>query len=273
MTVLYSGCSFTAGVGWGSGWIDEKGQQCFNDCKHSKHLWVNLLHNRLFFDTPLDNIATGGNSNLRIFQTTATALLTSKYSHAFVQWTSPMRYEWSAGLETWNTTIRSCAGSKQRTINLHNNVSYPGYYVQECFDRFILLEHEHYRLVQLIEYINILNRIAELTNTHIYFINGICKWDKDFFTRLDPSVPSDTTAYTQELIDLENRNDKDYKILYNKMHNEYQKAGTILEDKWLNLYESMDNNIIDRNNDKSHAGIQSNKNFTSTFLQALKTKS
>ena len=57
------------------------------------------------------------------------------------------------------------------------------------------------------------------------------------------------------------------------MHNEYQKAGTILEDKWLNLYESMDNNIIDRNNDKSHAGIQSNKNFTSTFLQALKTKS
>ncbi len=273
MTVLYSGCSFTAGVGFCDEWINEEGQRGFGDCKHSNHLWVNLLHNQLFFGQPLDNIATGGNSNLRIFQTTASALLKNRYSHAFVQWTSPMRHEWSPGLETWDTTRRSCAGGKERSINLHNNVSYPGDYVQDCFDRFILLEHEHYRLVQLIEYINILTCIAELTNTNISFINGLCNWDKNFFKKVEYEVPKETTPYTQDLLDLETRNDKDYKILYNKMHDEYQKAGTIREDKWLNLYNSMESNKIDTNKDNKHPGIKTNKLLTTIFVQALNTTS
>ena len=274
MTVLYAGCSFTAGVGWGtSETVDDNGTVYFNDCKDSEHLWVNQLHSRLFGKESLENIATGGHSNLRIFQTSAKCMLEQQYSHAFVQWTTPMRHEWSIGLETWDTLLRSCAGSAQRTINLHNNITYPGKYIQERFDKFILLEHEHYRLTQLLEYVSILNNIARLTNTNIYFINGLCKWDKNFFTKVQYKVPSETTGYTQELLDLPNRDDDEYKILYDQIHTDYEQAGTILEDRWLNLYNSMESNKIDTNKDNSHLGIKSNKHVTATFIQALNTKS
>ena len=274
MTVLYAGCSFTAGNGWDSGSTGPDGIVYFTDCKDNKNLWVNLLHNQLFGNEPLANIATGGQSNLRIFQTVAKCMLTQKYTHAFVQWTTPMRHEWSIGLESWGNTLQhSILGSKSITVNLHNNLTYPGDYIQDRFDRFFSLEHEHYRIVQLLEYVSILNSIAELTNTSIYFINGLCKWDKNFFTKVEYQVPSETTAHTQELIDLPNRDDKEYKILYNQIHNQYKEAGTILEDRWLNLYDSMEQNKIDTNNDNSHPGIQSNQNFTTTFLQAIKSKS
>ena len=273
MNILLSGCSFSAGTGLTKPFVNEFGVPQYNECKDSKDLWINQLHRKYYPDSKLDNISRGGNSNLRIFQMATTALLSKNYKVAFIQWTSFMRHEWSIGFETWNTTFRSTLGSKTgRSINLHNNVSYDNKLIQNKFDKFFILEHQHYRIVQIIEYMNILCKIARLTGTELYFINGLCWWDQDYFIKINYTLPSDTTEFTQELLDLPNHSDDEFAELYNKMHNEYIFAGGIHEDKWLNLYNSMYDNRIDRGTDGNHPGTSSNAQYTLNFIQALDSK-
>ena len=112
MKVLLSGCSFSAGVGLSDTLVNNNTQ--YAECKDSPHLWINLMYDNV------DNIARGGNSNLRIFQMATTALLEKSYDIALIQWTSFMRHEWSAGFETWDTTVRSILGSTSKSVNLHN---------------------------------------------------------------------------------------------------------------------------------------------------------
>lgn len=273
MNILLSGCSHSAGNGLTKLFVNEFGESWYNECKDSNDLWINQLHRKYYPDYNLDNISRGGNSNLRIFQMATTALLSKNYKVAFIQFTSFMRHEWALGFETWDTTCRTILGSTRgRSINLHNNVSYDYKVIQNKFDNFFILEHAHYHIVQIIEYINILCKVAELTGTELYFINGLCWWDQDFFTKINYKHPSDTTKYTQELLDLPNHSDEEYKQLYTKMHREYEIAGGIHEDQWLNLYNPMNSNRVDLAFDGAHPGILSNAQYTLNFIEALDKK-
>ena len=260
MKVLLSGCSFSAGVGLSKTLVNNDTQ--YAECKDSANLWINLMYDNV------DNIARGGNSNLRIFQMATTALLEKSYDIALIQWTSFMRHEWSAGFETWDTTVRSILGSTSKSVNLHNqNLSSD--YIQDRVDNFFVLEHAHYRIVQLLEYMNILCRIAKITKTEIFFINGLCWWDNNFFEKIDYKLPSETTKYTQELLDLPNHSDDEYAKLYAQMHSDYTFAGGIHKSRWLNLYDSMQSNIIDKAYDDAHAGIETNKLYAQKYLTEI----
>tara|TARA_Y100000992_G_scaffold214083_1_gene147591 strand:+ start:362 stop:1162 length:801 start_codon:yes stop_codon:yes gene_type:complete len=262
MTVLVSGCSLSTGVG-----LTEAVDGDYPDCKHSPDLWVNQMFN------DVDNIAIGGNTNLRIFQMAASAMLNKHYDLALVQWTSLMRYEWSPGIETWDTTVRSILGSPPRSISLHSGVTLAPDYIQKRFDQFFVMEHAHYRIVQILEYINILCGIAKITKTEIFFVNGLCWWDNNFFDKINYKLPSETTKYTQELLDLPNHSDKEYAKLYAQMHSDYEVAGGIHADRWLNLYDSIHTNRIDRGTDGQHPGVETNKLYAKKFLTKLKNHS
>ena len=262
MTVLLSGCSFSAGVGLVEPFIDEFGVENYPECKDNPDLWINLMYD------DVDNISVGGNSNLRIFQMATTALLEKHYDVALIQWTSFMRHEWHAGFETWDTTMRSKIGGISKSINLHTH-TLEGSYIQDCVDKFFILEHAHYRIIQLLEYMNILCRIAKMTQTEIFFINGLCWWDNNFFNKIHYNYPNETTKYTQNLLDLENHSDDEYAKLYTKMHNDYRVAGGIHENKWLNLYDPMNRKRVDRGLDGIHPGIKTNKLYASQFLTKL----
>ena len=266
MNVLLSGCSFSTGVGLSKPVVDSFGDKLYPECKDSPHLWVNQL-----FDN-VENISQGGNSNLRIFQMATTAMLKKNYDVALIQWTSFMRHEWSAGFETWHTTVRSILGSRSKSVNLHNH-TLSSKEIQDKVDDFFILEHAHYRIVQLLEYMNILYQIAKITKTEIFFINGLCWWDNNFFDKIDYKLPSDTTIYTQELLDLPNHSDEEYAKLYAKMHSDYEVAGGVHENKWLNLYDSMHSNRIDRGTDGSHPGVSANKKYADSFKKILDNKS
>jgi len=269
MNILLSGCSFSDGTGLSKPCVDEFGVLQYKECKDSKDLWINQLHRECYPDFKLDNISRSGNNNLRIFQMATTALLENNYDIALIQWTSFMRHEWNAGFETWDTTVRSILGSSSsRNVNLHNK-TLSSSYIQDRVDNFFILEHAHYRIVQLLEYMNILSRIAKLTKTEIFFINGLCWWDNNFFNKIDYNQPSDTTLYTQELLDLPNHSDEEYSQLYAQMHSDYEVAGGVHKNKWLNLYESMIDNRIDRGLDGFHPGIKSNQQYANNFKRYL----
>jgi hypothetical protein len=82
-------------------------------------------------------------------------------------------------------------------------------------------------------------------------------------------LPDQYTKYTQKLLNSNTRDDDEVFKLYHKMHDTFDSEGTINQEHWLNLYNSMRNQRIDVNQDNIHPGIQSNKCYVDQFLERL----
>jgi len=254
---LYTGCSFTYGTGF-----DEE----FN----SDLLWVNIFHksNPVISKTKLINQSSQGISNDEIFIRTVKNLTEQHFDYAFVQWTSIPRMEIHTGLETYSTQQGLSPNSYPITHGL-NDITFEADHIEKVKNQLFMMMHDHFQLVKLVEYVNILIKLSKLTNTKIYFINGICPWDKDFFAIKDNFKPNELTNYTQQLIKIENRDDVEIDAIYKKMHNEYKEKGGIQEDYWINLYSSYSNLKIDVNNDNKHPGVQSNINYAELLNEKI----
>lgn len=256
--VLFTGCSYVSGAG-------------FALEKTEPGLWVNLLHQNHHMLKSLDmvNTAQGGRSNAGIFQDAAWHLAQERYKYAFVAWTSMPRYEMELGLETYDTRQCFIPNSPTRDHNL-NDITYSRQYLDGVRDRFTSLPHLHGEIRNLVYYVNTLVNLADLQGTKIFFVNAICPWDLDYFDRLDDVMPNQTTTFTQQtIINLDNRDDHEFFLIYNKIHDEYSMAGGIQQAHWLNLYSSLRRARIDTNDDDLHPGLQSNQTYFNSFNQAL----
>ena len=258
---LFSGCSLTSGFG-------------FPLEKDDPALWVNLLHqsNSKLNKTQILNVGVAGSSNASIFRDTVFNLLTQpNIKYAFVEWTSVPRYELSLGLETYDTSQVFLPNNQPREHNLHN-ITYSKKYLKNINDRFTTLAHDHYEIVNLLHYINAITCLGKLKQCQVFYINGLCSWDENYFKKLHDVLPSDYTEYTKKQLHTSTRDDKEATELYNKIHHEYDIVGGIQEDAWLNLYASMISQRIDLNNDGAHPGINSNQKYCQQFIQALDSK-
>lgn len=250
--VLFSGCSFVEGCGLELG-------------KEDPNNFCNVFSTEVFgTDYKLKNIGVRGYSNLRIFLDTCKELIDNQYDYVFVGWSSYPRYVFWAGLEEYECKRNFIPGSP---IEEHkgNDISFDSKYMESLRDRFLLVHHAHYDILDIVKYIKILMCLAEQKNTKIYFINNICHWDQDYFKVIeDKIIPSNLTKYTNNILNTDNRDDEQIEKLYKKMHQDYASAGGINESLWLNLYESFSSKKIDTGtdkNDKLHPGPQSHINF------------
>jgi hypothetical protein len=258
---VFTGCSFTAGDG-------------FALTKNEPALWVNLLHSShlKLNQTQLINAGVGGRSNANIFKDTVFNLLTqSDVKYMFVEWTNGPRYALSLGLETYNTHQLFMPNTPMTTHNLHS-ITYSKQYLKKINDRFTALAHDHYEIVCLLEYIRLINLLCELKECQVFYINGLCPWDNNYFEKLENTLPSEYTNYTKKQLQTSTRDDNEVFELYDKIHHEYQTAGGIHQDLWLNLYSSMRDQRIDFNDDGVHPGIKSNQLYYQQFIQALDSK-
>jgi hypothetical protein len=252
---LFSGCSLSAGTG-------------FELKKDHPALWVNQLHNACFSDTIKLNISTGGRSNAGIFQDTIKCLLSYPVEYAIVQWTSMPRYHLDLGFELYDTTQIFTPHNNCQTHNLHN-MTYSAGYLNSIKNRLVALSHDCYEIFNLIEYVNTILRCARLTNTQIFFVNGLCPWDLNFFTKQTNCFPNQYTQYTQKLLETSTRSDDEVFKLYEKLHLNFESNGGIQSEHWLNLYDSMWVNKIDVNLDDCHPGEQSNNQYFNFFSTVL----
>lgn len=255
---LFAGCSYTAGSG-------------FTLEKQDPNLWVNLLHLKIFPHTTQLNVSVGGRSNAGIFQDTVKHLVSYPVETAVIQWTSMPRYELDLGLELYETRQMFTPNGVCFDHNL-NNMHYSKKYLSSIRDRFTSLAHDFFEIVNLINYVNSIVKLAKLTNTRVFFINGLCPWDSGFFDKKTDVLPNYYTEYTQKLLNTNNRDDDEIYKLYNKMHNAFDAAGGINQKYWLNLYSSMLNSRTDRNLDGTHPGIQSNHQYVELFLNSIDSK-
>jgi hypothetical protein len=256
---LFSGCSFTKGNGFQ-----------LND--QEPGLWVNLLHssNKNLQSTKLINVGKGGRSNPGIFQDTVYYLTKLKPKYAFVEWTSMPRFEIALGLELYDTRCVLSPGQKFSNVNL-NHISYTKSYLSNLRDSLLAATHLHKEIYNLVHFVNSLIRLADLIGTKLFFINGICPWDENYFNQLSNVAPSQYTQFTQELLSVSNRSDREIYALYSKMHNEYNDAGNIQPNYWINLYSSFKDLQIDSNSDGHHPGLKSNKIFSELINSYLQT--
>jgi hypothetical protein len=271
--VVFAGCSFTSGVGWQKD--DTK-----IECKTAPELWVNLCHTNIdqLANLQLVNIGKSGASNTEIFESVVDVIsnCNTDIKFIFCQWTAMPRYNFSAGLELWDTNVPMQKSLLYRPlVKLSNGDSWSSEYLEDLTNRFLVLHHLHGEIVKVINYLNILQRLANLFNIKIFFINGLCPWDHEYFKKLEgPNIlPDKFTDFTKkEILDIDSKDDKDIFKLYNKIHNDYEQLGGINESSWINLYNSMKRTALDTNNDNLHPGIKSNQLYFQQVKNFLETQ-
>jgi hypothetical protein len=262
-SVVFVGCSYTAG----NGWVDADPNTSMKaEAKDHPNLWVNLCHTNIkqLKDLKLINLGKGGASNTEIFENTVRAM--SEYGNdidtIFCQWTAMPRYNFNVGFELWNTS-ESLHNLEARThdVNLNNSDQYPRQYIVDLMNRLKAMHHLHWEILKVVDYTNIITRLSRLIGVkNVFFINGACSWDKNYFLELTNATPEDYTNFTKtEILNIHTRDDKDIYQLYQLAHKQYNDAGGINSPRWINLYNSFLNQILDTNFDNLHPGTKSNK--------------
>lgn len=264
--VIFTGCSYTAGNGWAD---TEPAKSMTIECKDDPRLWVNLCNTRIdqLINLEIVNLGKGGASNFEIFVNTVGAIgnFGTEIDTLFCQWTSMPRYNFDVGFELWPTREGLAPEGIDRVklthdVNLNRGDSWTRKYLDDLLDRFLVLHHLHGEIVKVVEYTNILKNLCKKIGIKLYFINGICPWDQNYFVKLAKALPEEYTPFTKkEILNIKSRDDKDIFKLYNIMHDNYDQVGGIDPTTWINLYDSMHNNKIDKNYDNVHPGIQSNQ--------------
>ena len=256
-TSVFVGCSFTKGEGL----VGEK---------DSPDLWVNQLHQsvKALNSTTLINLGISGNSNETIFQNAVEAIATGP-AYLFVSWTSFPRLLINPGVEINKTEQLWSPASELNDIQLHNNIIYTKKYLTDVKNRFFNLLHDHHSIVKILEYSTAIKKLCLITGTKVFFINAILPWDLDYFVKQSAVVPSDTTKYTQQLLDVEARDDENFLELYNIIHSEYSVAGCP-GPEWVNLYQGFKKNfMLDLGTDEMHPGPISNKAFSDFLIKKI----
>lgn len=263
--ILFSGCSLTAGTGWAD--MNPVESMCI-DVKDSPHLWVNLCHNRIkrFNNLELINVGKSSASNTEIFQNTVASMSQhgNQIDTLFCQWTGMPRYNWTVGFELWDTKesfeCKEIQKYKTNDVNLNKGNHWSREYINDLTQRIMVMHHLHWEILKVIDYSNIIYSLAKkLDIPNVFFINGLCPWDYNYFVELNNVTPEEYTEFTKrEILNIDTRDDKDIHKLYKLAHQHYQEAGGINPLRWINLYNSFYTNRIDTNFDTYHPGVQSN---------------
>lgn len=259
--VLFSGCSYFAGDGL---------QDTINDENNAVNVFVDAYFGS---SAKLKNVAVGGNSNCSIYFDTARELYEDHYDYVFVGITSYPRYNFYLGLETYDYKRRmifSPYSKIQTTTSYEGHQTFSAKWLEDLRDKFLVAHNDHFEILEIIKYQNLLLKQAQLTNTKIFFINNIAHWDSNYFKRLTNFLPNDLTAYTKKLLDTDNRDDQEIFELYDRIHSDYEESGGIKEHHWLNLYNSFYNQKIDLGQDNYHPGPESHRLFGTFLAQQFK---
>ena len=267
--IVFSGCSVTSGVGF----IED---DIHSDDKDNPNLWVNLCCENIpeFKNLELLNISRGGLSNQSIFNRVVEAISQNDdIEYIICVWTSMPRYNFHVGFELYDTEEVFAPNNTLFRDHSLNQGIFTDSYLRNIATRFLTLHDLHYEIVNLLRFINIIINLTSHKGTKIININALCPWDDQFFKVLpDNCKPSDYTAFTQNILKISNRSDKEILQLYRKQHEQYNSYGGIREHTWVNLYNSFLNERTDTNYDGVHSGIESNKRYLQLVQRYMQNK-
>lgn len=240
------------------------------------NLWINLLYNNVdsLKSTNFVNCSMSGSTNLEIFLSSLNLMTTKNCKYLFVCWTELLRYKVNPSVESYNTQSFWSPNGKIFDIKVNPNIVYSADYITNIKNRFLDLQHPHWEIIKILEYSKILKTVADKLNVDIFFINGLLPWDNKYFEHVDCAqrLPSDTTTYTQEILNSKNRSDTEYFELYDRIHKDYEILNHT-KDHWLNLYHGFQQKFfVDSGNDGIHPGPASHKLFFEHLQKKINNK-
>jgi len=272
-SVVFVGCSFTAGTGWTDPDLTTSTK---TEAKDHPDLWVNLCHQNIetLKQLELINLGKAGATNTEIFENTVRAISTYKENvdTIFCQWTAMPRYNFNVGFELWDTSESFDTHIRKHDVNLNKGDHWPRQYVVDLLDRLRSMHHLHWEILKVVDYTNIITALGHSFGIkNIFFINGLCPWDENYFIELHNVKPEKYTPFTKKsILNIDTRDDSDIYTLYHLAHAHYNKAGGINPSSWINLYHSFLNQRIDTNFDHRHPGLKSNQLYYQTIQSHLK---
>lgn len=260
--LVFTGGSITKGNGWD-----------FRDTYQRDNFWVNRVGAEIpiFSNLEMLNLGISNGNNDEIFRASVDVL--AKYGHdisyLFCSWVSVPRYRYSLGLEPWST--QDSQQDLLEDIEI-NKIIIKKDYVNNLKRRFFTLHHLHFEITKILEYVNIVSRLGQRLGVPVFHINDTCPWDEEYFT-IQTGTPSNYTYFTQtEILNVDNRPDDEIYKLYKRMHRDYDLAGGVNPDRWINLYQSWKNLQIDYNPDGTHPGVRSNEIYVDVMKKNVSEK-
>lgn len=235
LTIAVVGCSFTAGDGFDPETLDD-------------YIYPSLVARKFMLDC--DNLAVSGASNHMIFMISARAILSKKYELVVCQWTALNRLWLSPGPDAWYYTTGDGKSSYDyRDIHLTSHDK------RSLEDKILLLNHDYQNILDLIDYVNILNELAKCNGIKIAHVNGLVPWQSDLAnsTTINFELLSD---YTKEMLDFVNRDDAEIHTSLQKLQ---LKFSTLDIENWVNIFDSFQHNTIDVAPQGHHPGIKSHQ--------------
>ena len=259
---IFTGCSFTEGIG-------------LPDTVRDENLWVNKLYNSsdLLLKTKLLNLGVGGSNNIEIFMQSLSALNKYNCKYLFVAWTALYRYRFSAGVEPYDVSMNWAPHYPLVDVRLNPDITYSKKYLSDIKNKFFALHHDHAEIVKVLKYTAIINQLCQQLGVNVFFVNNLLPWDRGYFDYISVGhqLPSNTTTYTQTLLNSDTRSDQEFFNLYNKIHSEYRETQGINECTWLNLDSGFNKDFfLDLGNDNRHPGVLSHSKFSEFLIMQFK---
>jgi len=230
-------------------------------------LWVNQLVAQTFTQYKLTNLAEIGRNNQWIFNESASELLTNDYDIAIIGWSEISRFNFDIGLELYKTTSML----NDMDININNGVCVSGKWLEETGNRLRRYYNDHWAILDLIKYVNILYNIqVGCKNKKIFFVNTLALWTQNYFEYTNFSFPNELSEFQQQMLNVDTRDDLEIKKLYNMTHQHYKKYGGIRNECWLNLYHPLHTLKVDQvSSTDAHPGYASQDIFVKHLLPEL----
>lgn len=247
MKVAFTGCSMTRGDGF--------------DMAHlAPEIWPNIISRVFEFDST--NLAISGASNLRIFQTASQAILSKQYDLVFCQWTVLNRLWLSPGPNTWYfLTGDGKDRFEYRDVKLNRREKTD----LECM--IMLLNHDYQNIIELVDYIKILEDLAQYNQVKIAHVNGLVPWQSDLANESTANDFSTMSLYTRQLLDFDNRDDTEIQQLFLQLHSKFIQMDPR---RWVNLFDSFQSQTIDVGPLGHHPGLKSHVNMSNLVQNYLK---
>jgi len=235
--VCWNGCSITVGEG-------------FPPPIRDQYIYDRLISKQFAFNST--NIAVGGSSNIEIFKRSAQAILENKYDIVFTQWSALNRM--------WLYPGPDCVFSL-------NDERYPDFKYRDIYidsktktkikNTLLMLNHDYHNILDLITYCCILECMANASGTRAVFINGLVPWTRDLSYDLSTAnIAAQLSDYTKSIMDFDHRDDQEIVNFVQQLQHNFKK---INQDLWVNIFNSMQTNVVDIGPEGHHPGILSHQ--------------
>jgi hypothetical protein len=246
ITSAFVGCSVTLGEG-------------FEPEQREGQIYSSLVAKHFMFDS--DNLARKGASNHMIFLIAANAIRSQDYDMIFCQWSELNRLWLSPAPDAWYyATGHATEDYHSKDLVLDTKTQ------NQLAETILMLNHDYQNIMILIDYVNILTDLSQHYKTKIVFINGMLPWQDDLIRNI--SHVDQLSKYTRDLLDADNRDDKEVLILFKQLQTNFKSMNI---KQWVNPFESFQSLTVDLGPLDHHPGPKSHRVMANLIHNYLET--